>query len=250
MLRGVVPWWLILKPKCRSTRPKPPSARSGLGRRRTGLSGPSMRCLLITMARSQQTSGKSSQSASPRSWRSRDRLEGPLRMPGPSPCEQPGAGDLRDRARQALVMSVKTGGRANSGHRDRGAFVHRCVPLLRLSRGRTTNPIASTVTHAGICKVKRYAFIARPSTPNVFNVGTIVERWPIWPSKAWKWGFWDYCTQPTLGVNLRQGSGRPSEPFIRWMSCNRTALLPIFCWPPHGGLFRFRCFEAPRAGRD
>jgi hypothetical protein len=100
--------------------------------------------------------------------------------------------------------------------------------VLELLTSGSTRPVAQVVTHAGICTVKRYAFHARPSTPNVFNVGTIVERWPIWPSKAWKWGFWDYCTQPTLGVNLRQASGRPSEPFTRWMSCNRTALLPIF----------------------
>lgn len=77
VLRGVVPWGQIFKSRWRSTRPKPPSAKSGRGKRRMEASGPFMRGLLITMASWPRTFGKLSKNGKPHSWRSRDRREGP-----------------------------------------------------------------------------------------------------------------------------------------------------------------------------
>jgi hypothetical protein len=56
-----VAWKLILKPRRRSTRPRPLNVKSGLGRRRRGPSGPFTGSLPITMANWQQTSDESSQ---------------------------------------------------------------------------------------------------------------------------------------------------------------------------------------------
>jgi hypothetical protein len=75
-----------------------------------GPSGPSMRCLLITMASWQRTSGKSSQSGRLRSWRSRDSLEGPFQSAASCSASRPEAGSISSSIRSTFGLKTPPDG--------------------------------------------------------------------------------------------------------------------------------------------